>query len=204
MDFNDIQSAWNNENTGKVMLPNNLERIKSAHTPLDKIKQNLKRELIGQVLTIILLGFLPVFYKFPAEIANVYYLLFCLFTAVCVYYLRKLYLFYKRLNTISLKTKDSLYETYFDIRLNLELYKTFGFALTPFMVLFLIVYLYYKFSLVTTLDITNLSDSYVIAIFASVILSILGMGLAMELWVNYYYGKYAKEMRDVLDELREE
>jgi len=204
MDFNDIQSAWNNEDTGKVVLPNNLERIKSAHTPLDKIKRNLKRELIVQVLTVILLGFIPVFYKFPAEITNIYYLLFCVFSAVCVYYLRKLYLFYKRLNTIALKTKDSLYETYFDIRLNLELYKTFGFALTPFVVLFLIVYFYHKFSLVATVDITNLRDSYVIAIFASVILSILGMGLALELWVNYYYGKYAKEMRDVLDELREE
>lgn len=204
MDFNDIQSAWNNEDTGKVVLPNNLERIKSAHTPLDKIKKNLKKELIGQVLTVILLGFLPALNGFPREITNIYYLLFCLFAAVCVYYLRKLYLFYKRLNTIALKTKDSLYETYFDIRLNLELYKTFGFALTPFVVLFLMVYFYHELSRGATVAITNLNDSYVIALFASVILSILGMGLALELWVNYYYGKYAKEMRNVLDELREE
>ena len=44
MDFNDIQNAWNNEKTENVVVPNNLEKIQSANTPLDKIKRNLKRE----------------------------------------------------------------------------------------------------------------------------------------------------------------
>lgn len=74
-----------------------------------------------------------------------FYLFFSIFVVVCVYYLIKLYLFYKRLNNIILKIKDSLYEMYFDVRLNMELYKIFGFVLIFFMVLFLIGYLYIEF-----------------------------------------------------------
>lgn len=204
MEFNDIQSAWDKEDTGKFVLPVNLEKIKSANTPLNKIRKNLKMELIVQVVFIIFLGFLPLLYKFPTHITTIYYLLFCLFIGICIYYLRKLYQFYNRLNTIALKTKDSLYETYFDIRLNLELYKTFGFALTPIMVLFTVVYLHHEFSQIATIDIANLNDVYVITIYAIVIVSVLLMGLMLELWVNFYYGRYAKEMRKVLDELKEE
>jgi hypothetical protein len=45
MDFNDIQSAWDNDNNENVVLPNNLEKIQTANTPLDKIKRNLKTNL---------------------------------------------------------------------------------------------------------------------------------------------------------------
>ena len=48
MDFNDIQSAWNNENTKNVVVPTQLEKVQKANTPLDKIKKNLKNEFIYQ------------------------------------------------------------------------------------------------------------------------------------------------------------
>lgn len=122
---------------------------------------------------------------------------------VSVYYLVKLYLFYKRLNNITLKTKDSLYETYFDIRLNMELYKTFGFALTPFIILFLLGHTYYKFPQTQNTAIDTLNNAQLIGIF-SAFFSILFMGLALEWWVHHFYGKYAKEIRKVIDQLKEE
>ncbi|MDQ5930523.1 MAG: hypothetical protein QG594_2311, partial [Bacteroidota bacterium] len=146
MDFNDIQNAWNNENTENVVLPNNLEKIQAVNTPLDRIRKNLKNEFIYQIGSIVFVGVIPLIYNFPSKMTTLYYLLFSLFVAVCVYYLVKFYSFYKRLNNVTLKTKDSLYETYFDIRLNMELYKTFGFALTPFLILYLAGLLYFEFS----------------------------------------------------------
>ncbi len=204
MDFNDIQNAWNNEKTENVVLPDNLEKIQSANTPLDKIKKNLKNELIYQILSIIFIGFVPFIYHFETKMMTPFYLLFSIFVAVCVYYLIKLYLFYKRLNNITLKTKDSLYETYFDVRLNMELYKTFGFALTPFMVLFLIGYLYTEFAKSPDFQITNFTNPQLIGLFTIVAFCILFMGLALEWWVHYFYGKYAKEIKKVIDELKEE
>jgi len=204
MDFNDIQNAWNNEKTDNVVVPNNLEKIESANTPLDKIRKNLKNELFYQGIAVVLYGFTPLVFAFPEKWIVPFYLFFSIFVAVCAYYLIKLYLFYKRLNNITLKTKDSLYETYFDVRLNMELYKTFGFALTPFIVLFLIGFLYNDFSQDPGFQMTNFSNSQLISVFTICTFSILFMGLALEWWVQYFYGKYAKEIKKVIDELKEE
>jgi hypothetical protein len=203
MDFNDMQNAWNTENTDKVVVPANLEKIQSANTPLDKIKQNLKMELITQVLAVIGIGFVPLLYDFPKTLFSPFYLLYAIFAAVCIYYLAKLFLFYKRLNTVSLSTKDSLYETYFDIRLNMELYKTFGFALTPFLVVFLIGLFYQKLGDKVAIDILNLTNSQIIGAVVALIISILLMGLVLEVWVHFFYGRYAKEIRKLIDELKE-
>ena len=204
MDFNDIQNAWNNEKTENVVVPNNLEKINSANTPLDKIRKNLKKELIGQLVALVLIGFVPYLYGFSENWFVPFYLFFSIFVAVSVYYLVKLYFFYERLNRITLKTKDSLYETYFDVRLNMELYKTFGFALTPFLVVFLIGVLYDKFSKKPGFDVTDFSNSQLISVFTVVTFSILFMGITLEWWVHKFYGKYAKEIKKVIDELKEE
>jgi len=201
MDFNDIQSAWNNENTKNVVVPTQLEKVQQANTPLDKIKKNLKNEFIYQIVSIVVVGFAPYLNGFPEQAITPFYLLFSLFVAVSAYYLIKLFVFYKRLNKTALNTKDNLYETYFDIRLNMELYKTFGFALTPFMILFLVGVLYFKLPNAATLF-TDSTNS--IVLFVSVLFSMLFMGVALEWWVHFFYGKYAKEIRTVLDELKEE
>ena len=201
MDFNDIQSAWNNENTKNVVVPTQLEKVQQANTPLDKIRKNLKNEFIYQIVSIVVVGFAPYLNGFPEQAITPFYLLFSLFVAVSAYYLIKLFIFYKRLNKTTLSTKDNLYETYFDIRLNMELYKTFGFALTPFMILFLVGVLYFKLPNAATLF-TDSTNS--IVLFVSVLFSMLFMGVALEWWVHFFYGKYAKEIRTVLDELKEE
>ncbi len=201
MDFNDIQSAWNSENTKNVVVPTQLEKVQKGNTPLDKIKKNLKNELIYQIVAIVVIGLAPFLYGFPEQAITPFYLLFSLFVAVCAYYLTKLFVFYKRLNKIALNTKDNLYETYFDIRLNMELYKTFTFALTPFMILFLVGVLYFTLPNGATFF-TDSTNS--ITLFLSVLFSMLFIGLGLEWWVHFFYGKYAKEIRTVLDELKEE
>lgn len=203
MDFNDIQSVWNNEKTENVVVPSNLEKLQAANTPLDKIKKNLKNEFVYQIISIILLGFVPFIHNLPEKAFAPFYLLFAIFVAVCIYYLVKLYLFYKRLNNTTLNTKDSLYETYFDIRLNMELYKTFGFALTPFVVLFMLGFLFLELSKKYDFS-AGLNTTILTVLFVSVAFVILVMGLALEWWVQHFYGKYAKEIRKVIDELKEE
>lgn len=204
MDFNDIQNTWNSDKAEKISLPDNLEKIQRANTPLDKIRKNLKTEFYAQVLSILLIAAVPAIHNFPKEAILPFYLFYSAFVAVCIYYLTKLFLFYKRLNLITLKTKNSLYETYFDIRLNMELYKTFGFALTPFMVLFLIANFYLQLKDKFNLDLSNISKSMWVTLFVIVTLSILFMGLSLEWWVKYYYGKYLKEIKKVIDELKED
>jgi hypothetical protein len=42
MDFNDIQSAWDNDNNENVVLPNNLEKYKQQIRLWIRLKRNLK------------------------------------------------------------------------------------------------------------------------------------------------------------------
>lgn len=204
MDFNDIQNAWNNEKTENVVVPNNLEKIQSVNTPLDKIKRNIKREFKFQICCIAFLGFVPLIYNFPEKINILFYLLFSLYVAICAYYMVKFYQFYKRLNALTLKTKDSLYEIYFDIRLNMELYKTFSFALTPFLILYLVGFSYYVFSKTPGFFSDEFTNVQLIGLFSIVLFSLFFMGFYVEWWVRRFYGKFAKEIRKVLDELKEE
>ncbi|MDR6764160.1 hypothetical protein J2Y38_004389 [Flavobacterium sp. 2755] len=204
MDFDEIQNAWNNDKPKNVVVPHNLEKIQSANTPLDKIKKNLKTEFYYQILSIVFIGTVPLIGNLPPKWTFFYYLLFSLFVAVCVYYLLKLYFFYKRLNNTTLTTKDSLYETYFDIRLNMELYKTFGFALTPFLVLYLLGLSYYSFSKIPGFFDHEFSNGQLVGFFLVVVFGVLFMGISLEWWVHKFYGKFAKEIRKVIDELKEE
>ena len=71
----------------------------------------------------------------------------------------------------------------------------------PFMILFLVGVLYFKLPNAATLF-TDSTNS--IVLFVSVLFSMLFMGIASEWWVHFFYGKYAKEIRTVLDELKEE
>ncbi len=204
MDFNEIQNAWNNDKNENVTLPTNLEKLQAANTPLDKIRKNLKNEFIYQIISIIVLAFVPLLYGFSKSITILYFTLFSIFVAICVYYLLKLYFFYKRINNVMLNTKDSLYETYFDIRLNMEIYKTFGFALTPFLVLFVVGLMYFEISKTQEIVLNNLQNSHLIILFVLIAFCILFMGIALEWWVKYFYGKYAKEIKKVLEELKEQ
>ncbi|PBJ12909.1 hypothetical protein [Flavobacterium sp. ACN6] len=204
MDFNDIQNAWNNEKPENVILPKDLEKIQSANTPLDKIKKNLKNEFIYQIFSVVLIGIVPLICSFSPKITLLYYLLYSLFVAVCVFYLAKFYFFYQRLNKTALTTKDSLYETYFDIRLNMELYKTFGFALTPFLVLYLLGFYYYTFTKIPGFLDQEFSNGQLFGFFLIVVFVVLFMGISLEWWVHKFYAKSAKEIKKVIDELKEE
>lgn len=204
MDFNDIQNAWNNEKTENVVLPDNLEKIQSANMPLDKIRRNLRKELFGQVVALIIIGFLPLYSEFPSRFTGAYYFIYGIVAAISIYYLAKLFLFYKRLDKAALTTKDSLYETYYDIRLNMQLYKTFTFALAPFFMIYLGGYLFFKTPGSIEILNGNFENGKLVVKVVVFMITLLLIGILTEWWVSFYYGKYAKEIKKVIDELKEE
>jgi hypothetical protein len=204
MDFNDIQNAWNNEKTDNVVVPDNLEKIQSANMPLDKIRRNLRKELLGQVFALILIGLLPVHSEFPERFTGPFYFIYGIIIAISIYYLAQLFLFYKRLDKVTLKTKDSLYETYYDVRLNMQLYKTFTFVLAPFFMIYLVGYIIFRIPNSIEIFNGNFPHGKLALIVAVLVVTILLIGLLTEWWVRHYYGKYAKEIKKVIDELKEE
>ncbi len=204
MDFNDIQNAWKNENTENVNVPKDLEKMQSVNMPLDRIRKNLRNELFVQILTLVAIGLLPLNSGFPDKLLLPYYFIFAIAMAISIYYLGQLFLFYKRLNTVALATKDSLYETYYDVRLNMQLYKTFTFALAPFLMIYFVGYIFYKDPSAIQILNGNFQSEKLMITIALFVATILAIGLVTEWWVNFFYGKYAKEIKKVIDELKEE
>ena len=205
MDFNDIQSAWNSDKSNNIVIPTHLEKLQSAKTPVDTIRKNLKNEFYVQLFSVIIIGFLPDLFKFDTLLLLTFYSFYTIFVSISIYYFVKLYLFYKRLSSASVNTKDNLYETYFDIKLNMELYKSFTYSLIPFLLVFPIIYIVSEFPSLTEKIITDgvINYSFLSVIICAFIISVLLIGLITDLWVNYYYGKYAKQIRSLLDELKE-
>ena len=206
MDFNDIQSAWNNDTSSDIKVPTNLEKLKSANMPVDAIRKNLRNDFFIQLPAMILLGFLPQLLHLLPKYDTIFYLFYGIAVATSIYYFIKLYLFYRRIGNTTLDTKDNLYKTYFDIQLNMELYKSFTYSLIPFALVGGCLFVISKSPSILERYLISESSSnfpFTILILIFIVLMLL-IGLMTEVWVNYYYGKYAKQIKKVIDELKEE
>ena len=205
MDFNDIQNAWNNEKTENVHLPNNLEKIQSVNTPLDKIKKNLKIELIVQLVSMVFIAIVPLFIEMKYSFVLAYYLLYAVSILIFGFFTIRLYLYYKNFADITTTTKDNLYEIYYNIRLFMETYKSASYTFIPFGLFYMFLLPLGKKSgklLNRVLD-ANQENVVLIVVLMVVVFMIFGW-LMTEGHVKLFYGKYAKEIKKVIDELKEE
>ena len=64
--------------------------------------------------------------------------------------------------------------------------------------------MYFEISKTQEIVLNNLQNSHLIILFVLIAFCILFMGIALEWWVKYFYGKYAKEIKKVLEELKEQ
>jgi hypothetical protein len=205
MDFNDIQNAWKNEQTENVVLPNNLEKIQSVNTPLDKIRKNLKRELVIQVVSMILVGIVPLIIEMKYSFFLAYYLLYAVSIIISIGFTIRLYMYYKNFTDIATTTKDNLYEIYYNIRLFIETYKSCSYTFFPFALFYMFLLPLGKKSgkLLNLILNTNQEKVAVIVILIVTVFVIL-MWCMTEGHTKLFYGKYAKEIKKVIDELKEE
>ncbi|MFT3794752.1 hypothetical protein [Flavobacterium sp.] len=206
MNFDDLQSAWKNDSGKGGPIPDSIAKIKSANLPLDKVRKNLRNEFFYQIIAIVWIGFLPMYPKFIAALDFWFYIFYTMFVSISGYFLVKLYLFYKRINNQDLSTKDALYETYYDIRLSIELYKTFTYSLMPFVLIFfgMFVLSLNQGAFEQMIETGDFPKSVGYQFAFGFIVAMLTIGFVTELWTHSFYGKYAKEIRKVIDQLKEE
>jgi hypothetical protein len=120
-----------------------------------------------------------------------------------LFYYVKFYLFYKRLNNITLNSKDNLYALYYDIKLNIEMYRAFNYSIIPLLLLYQVMVI------MATDDFLTTGPRYkrvmFIGLFGSLFLMAIGMSiLFVEYFIKRLYGKYLEQVHKVLEELKEE
>lgn len=206
MNFDDLKSAWDSDKTANTDTPVHITPLKTAQTPIDKLRNQMKQEFFLHCLALVITGFAPQLLDFNPVFVLPFYALYTLYTAICVYYMAKLYLFYKRLSTNSLSSRDNLYETYYDIRVHVEMYKSYTYAISPFAILIgLMIILNVKDgALLKSIQEKGLAEKEILLIGGMLLTAIVALIITTEIWVNKYYNKYVKQIRKLLDLLKEE
>jgi hypothetical protein len=218
MNFEELKSDWEKEPSGEVNVPATVKILKETNQPIEAIKKNMRKEAKTQIIAMISIGFYPQLFdilfgnalfsdKKPAVMFNpesypVFYLLYFTAFVVLGFYGNKYYQLFKKLYDYSASTKDSFYELYYELKLNIETYKTLNVAVTPFVI---ILFIHIWVSLFTPQNMnvmTILNHNWLI--FCIIIIgSSAYMYWATNWWINKFYGKPLIQLKGLLDELKE-
>lgn len=218
MNFEELKSDWEKEPSGKVNLPASMEVLEKSKQPIAVIKKSMRKEAKSQIIAMIFLGFYPQQFnfffgyilasdnhpsvKFNPESYPFFYILY--FTAFIVlgFYGNKYYQLFKRLHDYSASTKDNFYELYYELKLNIETYKTLNVAVTPFIII-LFIHLWISLVSPQNLDIMTILNQKWLIFSIIVIGSSTYMYWATNWWINKFYGEPLSHLKSLLDELKE-
>lgn len=207
MNFDKLQEQWNQENN-EVSLPQNLDKIKEAHNPIDKVRRNMKFDLISQAVLTVLIGFVPYAKRneWDFQSISIFALFYVLMVGFMLYYTLKFYRFYKQSYNLSYDSRKNLMWFAYELRLFIELYRSLTFIM---MFLGMALGLYFGMHFNTTgQDIFYLKDADFLKLFGVLFFMVaflLGLVvLFMEFVINHYYGKYYKKIKNILNQLDEE
>ena len=207
MNFDKLQEQWNQENN-EVSLPQNLDKIKEAHNPIDKVRRNMKFDLISQAVLTVLIGFVPYIKRneWDFQSISIFALFYVLMVGFMLYYTLKFYRFYKQSYNLSYDSRKNLMWFAYELRLFIELYRALTFII---MFLGMALGLYFGMHFNTTgQDIFHLKDADFLKLFGVLFFMVaflLGLVvLFMEFVINHYYGKYYKKIKNILNQLDEE
>lgn len=203
MNFDDLKAKWDKEPDGDINLPQKTTHLRKAQHPVDTLKRNMRTELWVQIVAIIIIAFFPIIFNLHSSLVNYFYLLYAMIVVVSCYYLINFYRFYKQIHPYASDTKNNLLELYYELRLNMERYKSFGFLLLPFINIILGL-MFYSDQLHKDIPVNFLSDKALYEILFIVVAEVALMMWALNIWINRFYGKYVSQIKSLLDELKED
>lgn len=209
--FEDLKKEWK-EQESSVPIPDDLNKIKKAQTPIDKIRKNIKTEMFLMIFSVIFLTIVPFIsiYQINGISELVYYIVLFLLIISAIPYYKSFYSYYKNTNHKTFNSYRSISEIYYELKNTIRLYKTINYLLIPYgFILFFIVLSKGRSEKIFEI-IMNLPDSfthenygYFAALFLVILFTILAIFL-VGIWVSMFYGKHLKELEKILQQFDEE
>jgi hypothetical protein len=198
MNIDDLKNTWNDdvsEETPEISI----EHTNKINLPLEKIRKNMRMEFWSTV-GILLFGFAVVWIPFSeTPFKFKFYLTVQLFSMVIIisFFFSKFFKLYKEISSPTMKTYDSLKDLSHQFELNKQYYLSFMLSFVPLLVCELIIVIEFL------PHSTPLSDLQV----ATTVISILAVGLfglflLGKYWYRMFYGKYVKQIDNLLTELK--
>ncbi|MPS63593.1 MAG: hypothetical protein DI622_14155 [Chryseobacterium sp.] len=202
MNFDQLKSEWDKENND-INIPSTIDQLKESKHPIEKIQKNMKKEFVMQVIAIILIAFFPQLFELPVSQYIIYYTSYTVFVVISAYYLYGFYKFYKQTELYTGNTKNSLWKIYHELKLNMERYQSFGFLLLPHF-LITIGLLIYNTLVKTGKSFSDLTSTNVFSLILIVLIGTLAVVTSIILWTKYLYGRDAKKLENILNDMEEE
>ncbi|MEI3802197.1 hypothetical protein SAMN05660461_3569 [Chitinophaga ginsengisegetis] len=206
MNFDDIKSAWNNDNEGSnIVVPSSVDQLKTLQLPVEKLRKAMQMEFFVQLFSLILIAFMPKIFSLNQVMVIPFYAVYLVIIAISVQYYYKFRTFYKSLGTNTLSSKDNLYALYYEAKLNIEMYKAYTYTLLPFALIIGVMYTVGHKSGEITRLLAKAADHQGIALglAASFVLLVLAITALTEEWISQVYGKYLKQIGQVLEQFKE-
>ena len=198
MNFDDLKNEWHAESAEEIKISEDMLKIKQAQTPIDAIRRKMKHEFKYQIATLVLMAAIPYFFNFSVDLKTVYMVFYAVTCGFTAYYFFKFYRFYKNSYNMSMDSRKSILWFFYEMKLNIELYKALTYIIAFIGLSFFAVYLFVERASVFARIMSKLSPVYLIL---NCFFSVLIIGAITELWAWYYYGKYLNRVKKVVDEL---
>ena len=122
MELDKLKDLWNKEDIQDVPEVS-LQEQKEIHSPLDKIRKNMRIEFWYTILSYPLLFAWVVWYAQKIEQGNILIILLIISAGICAYYFLKFRQLYQKINTQDFSTFHKLLNLRYELVLNTELYR---------------------------------------------------------------------------------
>jgi cation transport ATPase len=201
MNFDDLKKSWQEQEAPNLNIDSKkaLDE-KSSRLPLEKIRRNVKKEIWIQIISVLLVAFTPKILMINKNLEGGFYLFYILFVIICIFYIYKMYVFYKTSATLSLNSKDSVYESYFSIKLYIQLYESFCYSLIPFGILLLFL----VSSQETLNQVLNGNINALLKLSIPSVVMLVLIYFIAKYWVRKMYGQYLGQIECTLNQLKEQ
>jgi uncharacterized membrane protein (DUF485 family) len=208
MNIDDLKGAWKDD-TSKA--PNPATRsifFEKSLSPVARIRRNMKTEFIAVLISYTMFTAL-MFYGLQSvvffNLASIF--MFIIIVLNSFYYFR-FYLFYKSMSRYDLNVKNSISKITYELELNVEIYKTYNFCVTPLAVLITFILLcgnrgigFMQYLLASNVFTSpwNLPVA-----FAVILISFIITYICINHHVRTQYGRYINELKQIMEDLGDE
>ncbi|MBL1409510.1 hypothetical protein [Sphingobacterium faecale] len=203
MNLDELKSAWHADPIQGVHIPTHIKHLRQAQHPLDKLKRNMKNEGYMQITAVIFMAIAPQLFSVHPSTYTLYYTSYTMVLIISIYYLNTFRRFYQRVSHYTTDTKENLNEIYYEFKLNIERYHSFGFLLIPFVLVWTIIYSYSRM-LEQGEDLSTIPDSAKQSLLITLLIASSLVTIGIIAWTRYFYSPYTKQIKLVLDELKKE
>lgn len=203
MNIDNLKNAWANDKTEGSPLPFNQIPAGKTSSAVVKLRRNMKREFISQILAfIILIGAFLNDPKSPLSIFIFSVSIFLLLMQTAYYFIR-FNAFYKQTGRYDLTVKKSIHKIIYELELNIEIYKTFNYCALPLVILIVIGG---NVGWVTAIQ-QKITNGFVVN-YASLLLILLALIVVQvivialfNLHIRFRYDRYLKELKKIMEDL---